>query len=481
MKKYGKSWIDDRATSAVASVQTLASRRGQADPEIKRFVHQVRLAVFDEGHHYIKKGQWGKGVDMFEASKVLFVTATPERADGKGLHVSADGYVEGMVEGPTVAWLIDQGYLSPFKYFCPETDLDVEGVAVTATGDFNAKEMRKRVVGSHLIGDVVKQWQQFANGKRTIVFSTDVESATEQSQAFTSVGCLSHMLCGATDPLERDSKLDEFEGGSLTTLCNVDLFDEGFDVPGVECAIHARPTQSLAKKLQIDGRALRPVYVDGYDLSTREGRRAAIANGPKPYAVIIDPVRNWERHGLPDWPRQWNIYGRQGGGKSSGPSDTVAQRVCVGCTQPYPAFFNPCPYCGTPHEPSGRKQPEQVDGDLHELDVESLRALFKAQQDAGMSRAEFEQELVGRNVPPIGRPRLVKMHEAAKYRRGVLRNMVGWWVGMQPEGRTLSEKHRRFYHRFGVDIGTAFTLGADETDKLIQTIQERFDYDIADR
>ena len=234
VKKFGKSFIDDRASArcAVASVQTLASKRGQSDPEIQRFVHQVRLGVFDEGHHYIRQGLWGRAVDMLDAAKVLFVTATPERADGKGLHASADGYVEEMVEGPTVAWLIDQGYLSPFKYYCPQTDLDVEGIAVTASGDFNAQAMRKRVVDSHLIGDVVKQCRQFATGKKAIVFSTDVESATEQAAAFEADGVSARMLCGSTDAGERDRELDEFETGSLEKLVNVDLFDEGFDVPG---------------------------------------------------------------------------------------------------------------------------------------------------------------------------------------------------------------------------------------------------------
>jgi hypothetical protein len=49
---------------------------------------------------------------------------------------------------------------------------------------------------------------------------------------------------------------------------------------------------------------------------------------------------------------------------------------------------------------------------------------------------------------------------------------------MQPEGRELAEKHRRFFHRFGTDIGTAFTLNANDTDALIATIQRRFSEDM---
>lgn len=476
VKKYGRSYIDERADCAVASVQTLASKRAGEDPEIRRFVNQVRLGVFDEGHHYTNAGHWGRAVDMLDEARLLFVTATPERADGKGLHEAADGYIEEMIEGPTVGWLMDQGYLCKYKYFCPETDLDVSGIAVTASGDFNAKALRARVVDSNLIGDVVSHAKRFADGMKTIVFSTDVETADEQARAFNLSGVKAMGLSGETDDGVRDNAVDDFEFSDLEKLVNVNLFDEGFDVPGAVAAIHARPTESLAKYMQINGRVFRPIYAKGYDLKTREGRLAAIANGPKPYAVIIDPVKNWERHGLPDWPRDWNIHGRKGGG--SGPGDTITQRICLSCTQPYPAYLSPCPYCGAVHEPGGRSEPAQVDGDLAELDVEALRALFDAQRDAEMTAQDYERKLIGDHVPPIGRPRLIKRHEAAKYRRQVLRNFVAWWVGMQPKERSLAEKHRRFYHRFGVDIATAFTLDEAATDQLIETIKTKFNKDL---
>ena len=95
-----------------------------------------------------------------------------------------------------------------------------------------------------------------------------------------------------------------------------------------------------------------------------------------------------------------------------------------------------------------------------------------------MSRDDFARSLIARNVPAIGQPRLIRKHEAAKYRRQVLRNFVAWWVGMQPADRPLAEKHRRFYHRFGIDIATAFTLGEQETDQLIEIIKLKFSKDL---
>lgn len=460
VKEFGRSWIDDTSMTGVVSVQTLTSKRAAADTNLQRWLAQVSLAAFDEGHHYVRKGQWGKAVRMFDESKLLFVTATPQRADGVGLgtpELGGEGFVEEMVEGPTTRWLIDNKFLAPYRYLAPDTDLDISGLAVTATGDLNTKALREREVKSHLVGDVVKQYLQHGNGGRAIVFASNIATAEELAVAFRLHGVPAAALSGETDPGQRDRDIAAFESGELQVLVNVDLFDEGFDVPAADVAILARVTMSLAKYLQMCGRVLRWL----------EGK----------VATIIDPVRNWERHGLPDWPRIWSLASAEKGSRSCTPSDAPPLRNCLACTQPFPKYLPRCPYCSAPVEYAGRGSPEQVDGDLAELDVDAMRALFDKMRRAEMSREEFAQDIIARNVPPVGRAAEMRRHESAKYRRSVLRHMVGWWVGMQG-ARPMPEVHRRFYHRFGVDIGTAFTLGARETDALISTMQERFHYDL---
>lgn len=474
LNEFGKSFVDPSALCGVASVQTLTSKSSATNATLQGWLKQVTLCVFDEGHHYVKTGLWARAVEVMQNAKLLQVTACPERADGKGLGVEADGFAEEMVEGPQVKWLIEQGYLSPFKYYAPSTDFDVAGIAVTASGDFNSRAFRARVVDSHLVGDVVKQYLQFAKGKRAIVFATDVETAYEMQERFKANGVRALALHGDTEDAIRDKANADFEHGTLDVLVNVDLFDEGYDVPAAECAIIARPTQSLNKFLQMCGRVLRVLYGKGYDLETKEGRRAAIANGDKPHAIIIDPVRNWERHGMPDWPRVWSLLGKEKG--TRGTSDTIPQRVCLGCAQPYEAFFKVCPYCGLEHVPAGRSLPEQVDGDLFELNTEAMAAMFEKMRKAELSDEEFKLDLFARNVPQIGHSQQLKAHNEAKYRREVLRQLVGWWVGMQ-QGREMSEIHRRFYHRFGVDIGSAFTLDAKQTDALADKVAACFTLD----
>lgn len=458
LKLFGKSFVDPHAQCGVVSVQTLTSKSAQNNAALQQWVKQLTLCVFDEGHHYVKTGLWALAVEMMVNAKLLFVTATVERADGKGLGARADGFVQEMIEGPQTQWLTDQGYLSPMVYRAPDSDLDVSGLMVTASGDLNTKALRGRMVESHIVGDVVKQYKQYAPGEQTILFASDVETAHDFERAFIAADIKAVALSGKTEQAERDRELAKFEARETQVLINVDLFDEGFDVPAVVCVIMARPTESLGKYLQMVGRALR--IMDG-----------------KSHAIIIDPVRNWERHGTPNLPRVWSLDSRAKGTRSAN-SDLIPQRVCLGCSQPYERFYKICPHCGVAPVPAGRSAPDQVEGDLQELDLEAMAALFDKIQDADMSDEQYVIDQIGRGIPRIGRTADMKRHRAGKYRRKVLHELVAWWIGVQPAERELGEKHSRFYHRFGIDIGTAFTLNAKETDALIERIQQGFTKDM---
>lgn len=476
LKRFGQSYICPNALCGVISVQTLTSKHTAADEVIQRWVKQVTLAVFDEGHHYTRSGFWSRAVEQFNHALLLFVTATPERADGKGLGVLADGYVEELVEGPQTWELIRDGYLSPFVYRCPASDLDVSGIPLTASGDFNVRQFRQRVINSHLVGDSIEHYKKYGNGGRAIVFATDVETSEEMAVATRAAGITALALSAKSHESDRTVGLERFESGEILNLMNVDLFDEGFDVPAAVVCIQDRPTMSTPKYLQMCGRVFRPLYADGMPLNTAAERRAAIAAGPKPTAVIIDPVRNWERHGLPNWPRSWSLAGRERGTRAAA-TDLQKLRICTSCTRPFEAYLTVCPYCGAPVVYGKRSAPDQVDGDLLELDQDALAAVFARMAAAEQDDETYQRGQIARYIPTIGRQPDLKRYQTARYRRGVLRHLLGWWFGMQPE-RSMSEKYRRFYFRFGVDVATALTLNATETDALCDRIADRFTEDM---
>jgi hypothetical protein len=396
----------------------------------------------------------------------MLPTATPLRADGKGLGRHADGLVDAMVLAPSMRDIIDMGYLTDYRIFAPPSDLDLTQVATSAaTGDFNADQLRKAVHKSHITGDVVAHYLKLAPGKLGVTFAVDVEAATEIAAAFRAAGVPAEVVSAKTPDALRAQILRRFKAREVMQLVNVDLFGEGFDLPAIEVVSFARPTESFALFSQQFGRALRLMLtreeLAGYDLLTNEGRKAVIAASAKPVAFIIDHVGNVLRHGLPDARREWSLDRRER--RSGGKSDAIPMRVCVNpeCIQPYERVFKCCPYCGHYPPPPSRSAPEFVDGDLTELDPDTLAALRG-------NIAKIDGDAVvpwGASAEVQGAVR--RRHWERREGQKALRNVIAWWAGLESaQGRGESESYRRFYHRFGIDVANAQTLGTREAAEL---------------
>jgi superfamily II DNA or RNA helicase len=463
--ELGYSFFDPNAKTGVGGVDTII-RMEASDPWFK----QVRLVVQDEAHHVLKANKWGAAAAMFPNARGLYPTATPLRADGKGLGRHADGLVDTMVLAPSMRDIIDMGYLTDYRIFAPPSDLDLSQVATSqATGDFNADQLRKAVHKSHITGDVVAHYLKLAPGKLGVTFAVDVEAAGEIAAAFRAQGVPAEVVSAKTPDALRAAILRRFKAREVLQLVNVDLFGEGFDLPAIEVVSFARPTESFALYSQQFGRALRLMLSkEGAAVHanlTDEGRRAAIAASEKPVAFIIDHVNNVLRHGLPDARREWSLDRRER--RSSKKSDAIPLRVCVNdqCLQPYERVFKSCPYCGHYPPPPSRSAPEFVDGDLTELDAETLAAL----------RGEIAR-IDGDAVIPYGAAPEVagavrRRHWERREAQQALRNSIAWWAGIESaQGRGESESYRRFFHRFGLDVASAQTLNAREAAELAERV-----------
>jgi superfamily II DNA or RNA helicase len=292
MRELKRSYYDANARVGVAGVDTLIRRT------VDRWLASVRLVVMDECHHVLKKNKWGLAFDMFPQAVGLGVTATPERADGRGLGRHADGVFDTMILAPTMRDMINHGFLTDYRIFAPPSDLDLSSVPLASGGDYSQDPLRKAVHKSHIVGDVVTQYLKSAAGLLGVTFSVDVESATEQAAAFRRAGVPAEVVSAKTPDPVRVSILRKFAAGDIKQLVNVDLFGEGFDLPAIEAVSMARPTQSFSLYSQQFGRALRPLP-------------------GKQWAIINDHVQNVMRHGVPDAPRIWTLDRREKRSRSS--------------------------------------------------------------------------------------------------------------------------------------------------------------------
>lgn len=438
--ELGRSFYDSNARCRVAGVDTLV-RMDAADP----WFHQVGMVVQDEAHHVLRVNKWGRAFELFPNSRSLGVTATPVRADGKGLGAHAAGLFEVMVQGPTMADLIERGYLTDYRVFAkPTPSLNLDAVPISAGGDYSPEPLRAAVHDSAIVGDVVQHYLRHAAGKLGVTFAVDVESATEIAAAYRANGVPAEVVTAKTPDHLRIAILRRFRAREVMQLVNVDLFGEGFDLPAIEVVSFARPTQSFALYVQQFGRALR--LLPG-----------------KEFALIIDHVGNVIRHGLPDAVREWSLDGRAARAAQQG---VIPVRACLSCSLVFERFYKACPYCGHVIEPAERSAPEHVDGDLAELSPEALAILRRA------------VSLV--DAPPVqgGDPRMGAIRNAQIERQrsqAELRYVMTIWGGWRTsKGEDVSTAQRRFFHTFGVDVMSAMALGARAAQELRERIMGNF-------
>lgn len=450
--KLGTHFFDANASVTVASVDTLIAPARKAG--LKSWAEQVGLWVIDECHHVVRKNKWGKATDMFTNAHGLGFTATPVRADGLGLGRHSDGIMDTMVEGPTMRELINAGRLCDYRIFAPLTYMPLSD-DVGKSGDYSQAALKKASKSSPIVGDVVESYRKYAPGLQGVVFATDLETAANMSIQFNAAGITAEVISSMTKDTVRSELLDRFERRDIKVIINVDLLGEGFDCPGIECVMFARPTQSYGLYCQQFGRALRTLL-------------------GKDYAIIIDHVGNVVRHGLPDAARIWDLHGRGGRPSAADSIDEIPLRYCPACTQPYSRYMVECPWCGHYPEPDARGRPEFVDGDVFEMSPEML-----AELRGEIAKVDTPADVVYARMIAAGAPRAVAGRtfnniEARASMQEALRTSMNWWAGKQnARGYSDQETYRIFYHLFGIDALSATTLPRADAMKLANKINHQ--------
>lgn len=226
----------------VASVATMVNRLDS--------LKDVNLIFVDEAHH-CAAGSYLKILEAHPGAKVIGLTATPWRIDGKGLGDIFDSHVE----VATPAQLHELGFLAKVKCFTFRP-IDTSGVKVTA-GDYNLGALGEAAAAPMIVGDIVDRYVEHAQGKRAVLFACNIEHSKSMAAAFVSAGIASEHVDGMTPSEERAAILARLGTGETKVLCNFGVCTEGWDMPMLEVAILARPTLSEALALQMIGRVLR--------------------------------------------------------------------------------------------------------------------------------------------------------------------------------------------------------------------------------
>lgn len=273
--------------------------------------------------------------------KVIGLTATPFRL-GLGMLTDGDLFDEVIFDittGDGFVWMIQSGYLSPLHPKRPKTELNTDEIRM-AGGEFVAKDVSQAFEDQHVIVDALQETLETGVGREhVLVFASSIDHVDKITQWLCDAGETAVAVHSKLPASQRDENVEAFKAGRVRFLVNQNILTTGFDAPFIDMIVMLRPTQSPGLWVQMLGRGTRPVYAPGFDLTTWEGRRAAIEAGPKPDGcLVLDFVGNTGRLGPINYPQRPK---RRGSGTGDPPV-----RECPVCFEMVHISEAVCPSCG---------------------------------------------------------------------------------------------------------------------------------------
>lgn len=342
----------------VGTIGTVYSRMKHLTPPDVLFIDEAHLS---RGMMFSKVIEWCKQ----SGSIIIGLTGTPIRLDGKPL----GGLFDVLVEAKSTAWLIEQLRLSDYDMFSTPMLPDLSGVKQQA-GDYDREQLAGVMSKPVLIGDAVKHWRTHANGMRTVVYCCNVAHSKITAAAFNDAGIPAIHVDGESTEAEIKDACEGMASGKYLVLCNCELLIEGFDLSAqvgkdvtLECCILLRPTQSLARYLQMVFRALRK----------------------KPNkAIILDHAGCAMKHGLPDDDRHWSLAGTKKRKRKTSDEPDIGIQECKVCYKIFRSGVRTCPHCGATVEFKPRVIQTQ-DGELEKIDRDMVAKAARIEQGKARS------------------------------------------------------------------------------------------------
>lgn len=359
------------AHAQVASADTLRNRLDA--------LKGCALLVVDEGHLWHSRTRKLIIDAAKEAgAKVVILTATPIRLDGKPLSDIADH----MVLGPTEAELIERGSLAQYRVFAP-VSADLTGVH-SRMGDFVTAEVAERLDKPAIVGDAPATWLKYAAGLRTVVYAINRAHGKHVLDAYIAAGIRAAYIDGETPKGEQIRIAHALANGEIDVLVSVELLTTGFDLGSlvgrdvtIQCVQLLRPTKSLQLAIQMMMRCM--TAWDGV-------------------SIILDHVNmilnrdGTVNHGFPDDDREWSLEGSSVR-KQEGVTD-FSTWLCETCFASVRSTKPVCPYCSKEHVVKPREIATE-EGELAEIKrqqaVQKKRQMNAARDLESVARLAVER------------------------------------------------------------------------------------------
>lgn len=310
----------------------------------------VDLLLIDEAHLVSPKDE-----TMYQAFinallavnpklKVIGLTATGWRL-GLGNLIGNGIFTDVAIDMTTPIawnWFVDNGYLAPLYSKRTQFRLDDSNIKIIG-GEYSDASQQKEVDKEDLTRQAIEEmiwWGNAENRNCWMIFATGVQHCEHVAEMLESYGVPAVAIHSkAKDAAKR---LQAFKHGEYRAAVSMNKLTTGVDVSQIDLMGVLRFTKSSSLWVQILGRGTRPVYAEGYDLTSVTGRLASIAASTKPNGCrVCDFAHNTERLGPINNP----VVSSPKSGKKS-QSQGAPVRVCPACAEYVHASHRACPQCG---------------------------------------------------------------------------------------------------------------------------------------
>ena len=240
--EWATSFAEFKADVVISTVQTQVA--GREGGRMTRFdPNEFSLLIIDEAHH--APAETYKRIIKYyrqnPALKILGLTATPDRKDKKAMGQIFEevAYAYDIRDG------IDDGWLVPIEQQSVFVEgLDFSSVRTTG-GDLNGKDLAEVLEFEEILHGIADPTVQLTGEKKTLIFAASVVHAERLTEIINRHKQHSaQFVCGTTPKDVRRDMFKDFANKEFQYLVNVGVATEGFDDPGIECVVMARPTKS---------------------------------------------------------------------------------------------------------------------------------------------------------------------------------------------------------------------------------------------
>lgn len=225
---------------------------------------------------------WREGIGRMTEGGTLFT------------HVAID-----MCDEISFNWFIKQGYLIPLIPKRTESYIDVDGLKIVG-GEYAKNQLQIVANKDEITFSALQETLRIATAegrKHWLIFAAGLEHVKKIYEMLQYLGVSCRTVHSKMPVGERDKNIKDFKAGEYTALINNGILTTGFNYKAIDLIVMLRPTASSKLWVQMLGRGTRPDYAPGFDLTTLEGRFAAIEASEKQNCLVLDFARNSERLG----------------------------------------------------------------------------------------------------------------------------------------------------------------------------------------